>query len=151
MNLKEFGDKVQAILDKHFHKIFNNSHFFYTIIFLITSLLISLLSLIPNQIVGNLILFLATVLGLAFILLMFEGLIPQLNKYLFGTEKKFDKWKLICFTVNFFISFFIILTYFMVANSAKLESSIQFLAWDIILPALFVIIFLDGILFRSFF
>ena len=139
MNLKEFGDKVQAILDKHFHKIFNNSHFFYTIIFLITSLLISLLSLIPNQIVGNLILFLATVLGLAFILLMFEGLIPQLNKYLFGTEKKFDKWKLICFTINFFISFFIILAYFLTCTST--EITVQFLGWDIILPALFIIIF----------
>jgi len=70
---------------------------------------------------------------------MFEGLIPQLNKYLFGPEKKFDKWKLICFTINFFISFFIILPYFLIGTSTELP--IQFLGWDIILPALFIIIY----------
>lgn len=139
MSLNRFGAKVQAVLDKYFHKIFNNSHFLYTIIFLISSLLISLLSLIPNQIVGNFILFLATVLAITFILLMFEGLIPQLNKYLFNLEKKFDKWKLIGFIINFFISFFIILPYFLIGTSTDLI--IQFLGWDVILPALFIIIY----------
>ncbi len=149
MSSKRFGAKVQAVLDKYFHKIFNNSHFLYTIIFLVSSLLISLLSLIPNQIVGNLILFLATVLAITFILLMFEGLVPQLNKYLFGSEKKFDKWKLIFFIVNFFISFFIILPYFLMGTSTNL--TIQFLGWDVILPALFIVIYFGWNLGQIFF
>ncbi|MFX1570002.1 MAG: hypothetical protein ACFFCV_16730 [Promethearchaeota archaeon] len=149
MGIKEFGEKIQKILDKQFHKIFNNSHFLYTIIFLICSLLISLLSLIPNAVVGNLILFLATVLAITFILLMFEGLIPQLNKYLFNAEKKFDKWKFVVFIINFFISFFIILPYFMLATSTKIP--IQFLGWDVILPALFIIIYFGWNLVQIFF
>jgi len=149
MSLNRFGTKVQAVLDKYFHKIFNNSHFFYTIIFLFSSLLISLLSLIDNPIVGNLILFLATVLAITFILLMFEGLVPQLNKYLFGPEKKFDKWKLIFFIVNFFISFFIILPYFLMGTSTNL--TIQFLGWDVILPALFIVIYFGWNLGQIFF
>jgi len=149
MSLNRFGTKVQAVLDKYFHKIFNNSHFFYTIIFLFSSLLISLLSLIDNPIVGNLILFLATVLAITFILLMFEGLVPKLNKYLFGPEKKFDKWKLIFFIVNFFISFFIILPYFMMGTSTNL--TIQFLGWDVILPALFIVIYFGWNLGQIFF
>ncbi len=149
MSSKRFGAKVQAVLDKYFHKIFNNSHFLYTIIFLVSSLLISLLSLIPNQIVGNLILFLATVLAITFILLMFEGLIPQLNKSLFSPEKKFDKWKLIAFVINFFISFFIILPYFLIGTSTDLP--IQFLGWDVILPALFIIIYFGWNLVQIFF
>ncbi|MFW9999586.1 MAG: hypothetical protein ACFE9Q_06885 [Candidatus Hodarchaeota archaeon] len=149
MSLNRFGAKIQATLDKYFHKIFNNSHFLYTIIFLLSSLLISLLSLIPNQIVGNLILFLATVLAITFILLMVEGLIPQLNNYLFGIEKRFDKWKLICFTINFFIGFFIVLPYFLVGTSSKL--TIQFLGWDVILPAIFIIIYFGWNLVQIFF
>jgi len=106
MSNNKFIAKFQAVLDKYFHQIFNNSHVMYTIIFFISSVLIGLLSLIPS--VGNVILFLATVISITFILLMLEGLIPQLEKYLFSPEKKFDRTKIICFTINFFISFFII-------------------------------------------
>ena len=151
MGIKEFGNKVQAILDKQFHKIFNNSHFLYTIIFLISSLLISLLSLIPDQVVGDFILFFATVFAIAFVLLMFEGLIPKLHKYVFNPEKKFDKWKFIFFTINFFISFFIILPYFMVAKSTNPDFPVQFLAWDILLPALFIVIYFGWNLVQIFF
>jgi len=82
MSNNKFIAKFQAVLDKYFHRIFNNSHLMYTIIFFISSLLISLLSFIPYKSVGNAILFLATVISITFILLMFEGLIPQLEKYL---------------------------------------------------------------------
>lgn len=131
--------KIQAFLDKHFHKIFNNSHFLYTIVFLISSLLIALLSFIPGQVMGNVILFLVANFSLTFIFLMFEGLIPQLEKYLFSTEKKFDLRKLIFFLVNFLISFVLILIYFLAGSST--QSAIQFLSWDVVLPVIFVVIY----------
>ncbi len=131
--------KIQAFLDKNFHKIFNNSHFLYTTVFLISSLLIALLSFIPGQVMGNVILFLVANFSLTFIFLMFEGLIPQLEKYLFSTEKKFDLRKLIFFLVNFLISFVLILIYFLAGSST--QSAIQFLSWDVVLPVIFVVIY----------
>lgn len=141
--------KFQAVLDKYFHRIFNNSHVMYTIIFFISSLLIGLLSLIPNKSVGDGVLFLATVISITFILLMLEGLVPQLEKYLFSPEKKFDRRKIISFTINFFISFFIVLVYFLAAPSTQI--TIQFLGWDVILPALFIIIYFSWNLVQIFF
>ena len=128
MSENKFVAKFQGILDKYFHKIFNNSHFFYTIIFFVLAILISLLSLIPS--LGDIIIFLATVTSITFILLMFEALIPQLDKYLFSTEKKFDKWKIICFTINFLISFALIGLYF--GLSPRID--IPLLRWGILLP-----------------
>ncbi|MFW9785455.1 MAG: hypothetical protein ACFFFB_24450 [Candidatus Heimdallarchaeota archaeon] len=131
--------KIQGFLDKYFHQIFNNSHFLYTIVFLLSSLLIALLSFIPGTEVGNFILFLATTLSLSFIFLMFEGLIPQLEKYLFSQEKKFDRGKIACLVINFIIALIIILPYFLTGSTNQL--TIQFLGWDIILPTLFIIIY----------
>lgn len=145
MSNNKFSAKFQAVLDKYFHQIFNNSHFMYTIIFFISSLLISLFSFIPS--IGNIILFLATVISITFILLMLEGLIPQLEKFLFSPEKKFDRTKIICFTINFFISFFIILAYFLASSSIIIE----FLRWDTILPTLFIIIYFGWNLVQIFF
>ena len=70
---------------------------------------------------------------------MFEGLIPQLERYLFSPEKKFDKWKVICFAINFLISFTLILVYFLLAPSTEIE--IPLLGWDIILPYFLIIIY----------
>ena len=138
--------KIQAFLDKYFHKIFNNSHFLYTIVFVISSLLIALLSLIPSSAVGTGILFLATTLSITFILLMFEGLIPQLERYLFSTEKKFDLKKLICFLINYFIAFALILPYFLID-----QKTIQFLAWDVALPVIFLVVYFGWSLIQIFF
>ncbi|MHA2088930.1 MAG: hypothetical protein ACW972_11685, partial [Promethearchaeota archaeon] len=107
--------KIQEFLDKYFHKIFNNSHFLYTIIFVLSSFMIALLSFIPSSEVGTGILFLATTLSLAFIFLMIEGLVPQFERYLFSPEKRFDLRKLIYFLINYFIAFAIILPYFLLA------------------------------------
>lgn len=109
----------------------------------------ALLSFFPDPKVGNAILFLATVISIAFIFLMFEGLIPHLDKYLFSTEKAFDRWKLICFIINFFISFFIILAYFLTALSTQI--TIQFLGWDVLLPALFMIFYFGWNLIQIFY
>jgi len=137
MSQNKFVNKFQDVLDKYFHKIFNNSHFFYTIIFFLLALIISLLSFINSTAVGDVILFLAIVTSITFILLMFEGLIPQLEKYLFSEEKKFDKWKLISFSINFFLSFILILTYFLLKDSIPID----FLKWDVLLPIFLIIIY----------
>ena len=79
--------KIQDFLDKYFHKIFNNSHFLYTIVFFLIALLIALMSFIVS--LGNVILFLAASFSLTFIFLMVEALIPQFEKYLFSSEKKY--------------------------------------------------------------
>ena len=138
--------KIQEFLDKYFHKIFNNSHFLYTTIFVISSLLIALLSLIPSSAVGTGILFLATTLSITFILLMFEGLIPQLERYLFSPEKKFDLRKLICFLINYFIAFALILPYFLID-----QKTIQFLAWDVALPVIFLVVYFGWSLIQIFY
>jgi len=131
--------KIQDLLDKYFHKIFNNSHFLYTILFFLIALILSLLSLIPGQAIGDFILLFASTFALTFILLMFEGLIPQLEKYLFSAEKKFDRMKIIFFFANFLISLALTLTYFFIGRSTQI--SIQFLGWDIVLPLIFIIIY----------
>lgn len=121
----------------------------YTIAFLLFSLLIALLSFIPDPNVGNVILFLATVVSITFIFLMFESLIPQLDKYFFSPEKKFDLRKLILFLVNFFISFIIVLIYFLNATSTQMQ--IQFLGWDVLLPGLFIIVYFGWNIIQIFF
>lgn len=113
------------------------------------SLLIALLSLIPDPNVGNATLFLATVVSITFIFLMFESLIPQLDKYFFSPEKKFDLRKLILFLVNFFISFIIVLIYFLNATSTQIQ--IQFLGWDVLLPGLFIIVYFGWNIIQIFF
>jgi hypothetical protein len=97
------------------------------------------LSFIPSQAVGTGILFLATTLSITYILLMLEGLIPQLERYLFSPEKKFDLRKLIYFFINYFIAFALILPYFLIASSNQIP--IQFLAWDVALPVIFLVVY----------
>ncbi len=139
--------KIQELLDKYFYRIFNESHLLYTIIFFISAILIALISLIPDW--GDLILFLATTISLAFIFLMFFGLIPKLNDFLFSTDKKFDRNKIFGFLIAFGISFVIILVYFLLGHSTQL--TIQFLGWDLILPTIFIIIYFGWNLIQIFF
>ena len=80
---------------------------------------------------------------------MFESLIPQLDKYFFSPEKKFDRRKLILFLVNFFISFIIVLIYFLNATSTQMQ--IQFLGWDVLLPGLFIIVYFGWNIIQIFF
>ncbi len=142
-------NKIQEFLDKYFHKIFNNSHFLYTIIFVLSSFLIALLSFIPSPEVGTGILFLATTLSITFIFLMLEGLIPQLEPYLFSPEKTFDLRKLIYFFINYFIAFAIVLPYFLMASSNQI--TIQFLAWDVALPVIFLVVYFGWSLVQIFY
>ena len=78
---------------------------------------------------------------------MFEALIPQLEKYLFSTEKKFDKWKVICFTINFLFSFILILVYFVLST----DIDIPLLRWGILLPFFLIVIYFGWNLAQIFF
>jgi len=139
--------KIQGFLDKNFHKIFNNSHFLYTTVFVVSALLISLLSFIPS--LGNFILFLAASFSLTFMFLMFEGLIPQFERYLFSVEKKFDRMKLLFFFINFIISLVLTVPYFIAGGSNQL--AVQFLGWDIALPVIFIVIYFGWNLIQIFY
>ena len=141
--------KIITFLDNYFHKIFNNSHFLYTIIFIVSSFIIAVLSFIPSPEVGNGILFLATTLSLAFIFLMFEGLLPQLEGYFFSTEKKFDLRKILGFVMNYFIAFVLILPYFLLGSSKQV--TVQFLAWDVVLPIIFLVVYFGWSLIQIFY
>jgi len=141
--------KIITFLDNYFHKIFNNSHFLYTIIFIVSSFIIAVLSFIPSPEVGNGILFLATTLSLAFIFLMFEGLLPQLEGYFFSTEKKFDLRKILGFVMNYFIAFVLILPYFLLGSSKQV--TVQFLAWDVVLPVIFLVVYFGWSLIQIFY
>lgn len=77
---------------------------------------------------------------------MFEGLIPQLERYLFSPEKKFDLRKLICFLINYFIAFALILPYFLID-----QKTIQFLAWDVALPVIFLVVYFGWSLIQIFY
>ena len=139
MSSNKMINKLQEILDKHFHSIFNNSHFLYTIVFLLFLLIISILSFVPPPISGNIVLFLAMFFSIIFLLFMFEGRIPSLDKYLFSTEKKFDHRKGIFFFINIIVSLIIVILYFAIGNSDQV--TIQFLGWDVVLPILFLVIY----------
>ena len=118
--------KIQALLDKHFFRIFADSHIVYTLIFFISAIIIALLSIFPYA--GDIILFLAVTFSLTFILLMFFGLSSKMDKYLFSTTKVFDRNKLFCFLIAFGISLVLLLIYFFGASSSQLP--IEFLGWD---------------------
>ena len=139
MSSNKIISKLQEILDKHFHSIFNNSHFLYTIVFFLSLLLISILGFVPTPFSGNIVLFLATFFSSIFLLFMFEGKIPSLDKYLFSTEKRFDYRKGIFFLINLITSLIIVILYFAIGNSDQVI--IQFLGWDVVLPLLFLVIY----------
>jgi hypothetical protein len=80
---------------------------------------------------------------------MFEGLIPQLERYLFSAEKRFDIKKLIGFLINYFIAFGLILPYFLLG--ASYQVSVQFLAWDVALPVIFLFVYFGWSLIQIFY
>ncbi|MHA1488161.1 MAG: hypothetical protein ACTSRI_00485 [Promethearchaeota archaeon] len=139
--------KIQALLDKHFFRIFADSHIVYTLIFFISAIIIALLSFFQNA--GDIILFLAVTFSLTFILLMFFGLSSKMDKYLFSTTKVFDRNKFFCFLIAFGISFALLLIYFLGASSTQLP--IEFLGWDLLLPPILIVIYFGWNLTQIFF
>lgn len=129
--------KIKAFLNKHFYRVFNESHLIYTAIYLVSAFFIGILSLIPGM--GNIILFFASSISLAFIILLFMGILPNLREYLFSEEEVFDRRKILSFLVVFAFCCFLLVIYFILGKSSNL--TIQFLGWDILLPTIFIIIF----------
>lgn len=129
--------KVRKFLNKHFYRVFDKSHVFYTIIYLISALLIGFLSLISG--LGNFILFFATSISLTFIILLVIGIIPDAEQILFSGEDLVDRGKIISFLGVFIFCCIILVIYFIFGGSNRL--TIQFLGWDILLPTFFIVIF----------
>jgi hypothetical protein len=138
-----FKDK----LDKFFYKIFNPSHVAYTIIFFIEVLILIVLNFLGSTTLGDIGLFLATTFSLSFILLMFIGIYPKLETYLFS--KSMDQYKILIFLSIFSVSFIIILLYFLFGSSTQLP--IQFLGWDYILPGFYIIVYFGWNISQIFF
>jgi len=138
-----FKDK----LDKFFYKIFNPSHIAYTIIFFIEVLILIVLNFLGSTVLGDIGLFLATTFSLSFIILMFIGIYPKLETYLFS--KSMDQYKILIFLSVFSVSFIIILMYFLFGSSTQLP--IQFLGWDYILPGFYIITYFGWNMAQIFF
>lgn len=145
----KYVTKFKEIIDKNFHKIFNESHFLYTVLFFFSALIISLISLLDVESIGNTVLFLATTMALTFIFLMIFSRIPQLEKYFFSTEKNFDKNKIYMFLLCLAPSLVIMILYFVLGASANL--SIEFLGWDLLLPPILIIIYFGWNIIQIFF
>jgi len=144
-NNRKLGFKDK--LDKYFYKIFNPSHVAYTIIFFIEVLILIVLSFLGSTALGDIGLFLATTFSLSFIILMFIGIHPKLETYLFS--KSMDQHKILIFLSIISVSFIIILIYFIFGTSTQLP--IQFLGWDYILPGFYIIIYFSWNMAQIFF
>jgi len=138
-----FKDKF----DKFFYKIFNPSHIAYTIIFSIEVLILIVLNFLGSTALGDIGLFLATTFSLSFIIMMFIGIYPKLETYLFS--KSMDQYKILIFLSIFSVSFIIILLYFLFGSSTQLP--IQFLGWDYILPGFYIIVYFGWNISQIFF
>ena len=138
-----FKDKF----DKFSYKIFNPSHIAYTIIFFIEVLILIVLNFLGSTALGDIGLFLATTFSLSFIILMFIGIYPKLETYLFS--KSMDQYKILIFLIIFSVSFIIILIYFLFGSSTQLP--IQFLGWDYILPGFYIITYFGWNMAQIFF
>ncbi|MHA2288609.1 MAG: hypothetical protein ACXABG_07470 [Promethearchaeota archaeon] len=139
--------KIGAKLDKYFHKIFNPSHIAFTIFFMIEILVLILFFLLGSTSLGDYSLFLATMFSLSFLILMFLGVNPKLNRFLFA--KSLDQHKTLLFIGSLGLSFIVIFLYFLFGNSTQLP--IQFLGWDYILPGFFIVIYFGWNMTQIFF
>ncbi|MFX1237888.1 MAG: hypothetical protein ACFFAS_10425 [Promethearchaeota archaeon] len=141
------GTKLKDKLDKFFHKIFNQSHLFYTIVFLLIALILGVCSF--NSVLGNLALFLATNSFITFIFLVILGIPSNSDEFLFSPERIFDKKKIGIFLGLFFFSIIIVGIYFVIGTSE--EVAVAFLGWDILLPITFIIIYFGWNVIQIFF
>ena len=139
--------KIMIKLDKYFHKIFSPSHFAYTIFFFIEVLILIVFYFLGSTTLGNIGLFLATIFSLSFILLMFIGVSPKLEPYLFS--KSLDQHKTMIFIATLGFSFIVILLYFLFGSSTQIP--IQFIGWDYILPGFYILVYFGWNLAQIFF
>ena len=139
--------RFKGKLDKYFHKIFNPSHIAYTIFFFFEVLILIVIYFLEITILGDIGLFLATLFSLSFIILMFLGINPKLETYLFS--KSLDQHKTLIFVGSLGFSFIIILMYFLFGTSTQIP--IQFLGWDYILPGFYIVVYFGWNMAQIFF
>ncbi len=139
--------KFKLKLDKYFHKIFSPSHIAYTIFFFIEVLILIVFYFLGSTALGDIGLFLATGCSLSFILLMFIGISPKVESYLFS--KSLDQHKTVIFIATLSVSFVIILLYFLFGGSTQIP--IQFIGWDYILPGFYIIVYFGWNIAQIFF
>jgi len=132
-----------------FHSIFSLSHAVYSLCFIGVLISCIVLSFNPIEGLGNIVLFIITSFALTFMIYIFMGRIPQLEKILFSEERKEQVKKVVFFVVIFIISAIIIMLYFFFGSSSQLP--IQFLGWDYILPSFFIILYFGWNLIQIFF
>ena len=144
---KDIGFKEKIRLT--FHNIFSLSHVVYSICFIIVLLSCIVLSFNPIAGLGNVVLFIISCFALTFLIYIFIGRIPQLDKILFSEERKAQVKKVVFFVIIFLISAIIFMLYFFLGSSSQLP--IQFLGWDYILPSLFIVLYFGWNLIQIFF
>ncbi|MHA1196369.1 MAG: hypothetical protein ACTSRH_02720 [Promethearchaeota archaeon] len=147
--MKEKITDFKKKISKTFYKVFEPSHIFYTLIFLISLSIIAILSFIQIQNAENIALFFSTTISLTFLMLTFLGIFRNLNNTLFSPEKRISSKKVSYFLLFALISVVLISLYFIYGTSSQLP--VQFLGWDILLPTIYVIMFFGWNLIQIFF
>ncbi|MFX0181067.1 MAG: hypothetical protein ACFE78_12825, partial [Candidatus Hodarchaeota archaeon] len=148
------NENIDTIKDKgtiksRFHRLFEQSHIIYTILFFLIIIVITILSLYPKEGIGNVVLVVTISFTLTYLILMFISMIPQMEAHIFSNERKDIVKKLTFLVVTFGICLILILIYFFFGSSSQIP--VQFLGWDIILPYSCVIIYFGWNLIQIFF
>ena len=132
-----------------FHNIFSLSHAVYSICFIIVLITCIVLSFNPIQGLGDIVLFIITSFALTYMIYIFIGRLPQLDKILFSEKRTDQVKKITIFVIIFILSAITIILYFIFGSSSQLP--IQFLGWDFILPSFFIILYFGWNLIQIFF
>lgn len=149
MNQKENELSLKEKVRETFHNIFSMSHAVYSICFIVVLLSCIVLSFNPIQGLGNVVLFIVTSFALTFLIFIFIGRVPQMERTLFSEEKKDQVKKVLFFLFIFIISAVIIMLYFFFGSSSQLP--IQFVGWDFILPGFYIVLYFGWNLIQIFF
>ncbi|MBN1803294.1 MAG: hypothetical protein JW891_17415 [Candidatus Lokiarchaeota archaeon] len=140
--------KIRDKFNAEFHMIFNKSHIFYTVVFLIIAAILGLCSFsVDNRTVGDISLFIATMFFLAFFTLMILGIPSATQNFLFSTEKIINLRKFGFFVFSLILGLILTWIYWAVSDSIPIE----FLRRENLLPIAVIIIFLGWNMIQIFF
>jgi hypothetical protein len=132
-----------------FHKIFEPSHLFFTTLFFLVLIMISFVSISQRTDLGNFSLFISIAFSLTFLFMFILTSNSKIKPIILVKEKVITVYKILGFIIPFMISFALILIYFLLGASDQIP--IQFLGWDLILPAFCVVIYFAWNLTQIFF
>ena len=149
MNQSQKNLSLKEKIKITFRNIFSLSHALYSLLFIGILISCIVLSFNPTQGLGDIVLFIITSFALTFLIYIFLGRIPQLDRILFSDERKDQVKKVVFFLFIFMISAIIIMLYFIFGSSTQIP--IQFLGWDFILPGFFIVLYFGWNLIQIFF